>query len=91
MSSNTVYMELAGNTTPKAPEEGDWLTVAEFAALFRVQPQTIYTAIAAGKIEGVIRIGDRRGTRIPAASVEPFRRSRLVASQQSDPTAPSAA
>lgn len=78
MSSNTVYMELAENTTLRAPAEGDWLTVPEFAALFRVQPQTIYAAITAGEIEGVIRIGNRRGTRIPASSVEQYRRSRLV-------------
>lgn len=80
MSSNTVYMELAENTTLRVPEEGDWLTVPEFAAQFRVEPQTIYAAIKAGEIKGVIRIGTRRGTRIPASSIESYRRSRLVAS-----------
>lgn len=71
-------MESAENTTLGAPDPGDWLTVAEFAAMLRVQPATIYAAIDAGEIEGVIRIGTRRGYRIPRASYTTFVADRRV-------------
>lgn len=80
-------MELAENTTLGAPAQGDWLTVAEFAAMLRVQPATIYAAIDAGEIEGVIRIGTRRGYRIPRASYTAFVADRRVTA----PAEPSAA
>lgn len=71
-------MELAENTALGAPDLGDWLTVAEFAAMLRVQPATIYAAIDAGEIEGVIRIGSRRGYRIPRASYPAYVAARRV-------------
>ena len=71
-------MDLAENTAPADADSG-YLTVAEFAAMFRVEPATIYAAIAAGEIEGVIRVGRRRGLRIPRSSCGPYVQSRLVA------------
>jgi hypothetical protein len=79
-------MDLVENTTPADADTG-YLTVAEFAAMFRLAPATIYAAIAAGEIEGVIRIGRRRGLRIPRASCRSFVASRLVAFTPSEQSA----
>lgn len=71
-------MNLAKNTAMGAPDQGDWLTVAEFAAMLRVQPATIYAAIDAHEIEGVIRVGTRRGYRIPRSSYTAYVESHRV-------------
>lgn len=71
-------MSFAENTALEAVDLDGFYTVGEFAAKVRVEPATIYAAIAAGEIEGVIRIGTRRGYRIPRASYAPYIRSRLV-------------
>lgn len=65
----------------------EYLTVAEIARRLRCATTTIYAAIEAGEIHGVIRVGARRGYRVPRASFETFRRSLLIAA----PTAPAAA
>jgi excisionase family DNA binding protein len=71
-------MELAENTRLGAPDQGDWLTVAQFAAKLGCKPVTVYAAIDAGLIEGVIRIGKRRGYRIPRESYPAFVESRRI-------------
>lgn len=60
---------------------GDWLTVAEFAARLRVEPATIYAAARNGEIPGVIRIGTRRGYRIPADAYDAYVEAHLVTPQ----------
>jgi len=56
----------------------EYLTVAEIARRLRCATTTIYAAIDAGEITGVLRVGSRRGYRIPAASYEAYRRSLLI-------------
>lgn len=60
------------NTAMGAPEEGAFLTVAECAAFLRCESATIYAAIANDEIDGVIRIGVRRGYRVPRASFRKY-------------------
>lgn len=74
-------MDSAKNTAMGPAAEGDWLTVAEFAALIRTTHTHVYEAIAAGEIPGVIRIGTRRGYRIPAAAYPAYVESHLVNQQ----------
>jgi len=71
-------MDLAENTALGPSDTDGFYTVGEFAAKVRVEPATIYAAIANGEIQGVIRIGTRRGYRIPHSSYAPYIRSRLV-------------
>lgn len=71
-------MSFAENTAMGTVHQDGYLTVGEFAAKLRVQPQTIYAAIDNGEIEGVIRVGSRRGLRIPCASYDAFVESRRV-------------
>ena len=72
-------MDSGENTAVGA--SGDWLTVAEFAAMIRAQPAYVYEEIRAGVIAGVIRIGKRRGYRIPRASYDAYVAARLVIPQ----------
>lgn len=60
------------NTAKEAPEEGAYLTVAECAAFLRCESATIYAAIANDEIDGVIRIGVRRGIRVPRAAFRKY-------------------
>jgi len=71
-------MKLTENTATGVAAEGDWLTVAEFAAIFRISDGEAYAAIHRGEIPGVIRIGTRRGYRIPRASVAPYAEAQRV-------------
>jgi excisionase family DNA binding protein len=66
----------------------EYMTVAEIARRLRCATTTIYAAIEAGEITGVLRIGSRRGLRVPRASYEAYRRSLLVSAA---PVAPAAA
>jgi excisionase family DNA binding protein len=73
-------MSLAENTTTQGRDSdtSGFLTVKEFAGRLRVGPATIYAAISAGEIEGVIRIGRRRALRIPVESYAIYTAGRLV-------------
>jgi excisionase family DNA binding protein len=75
---DTEPMTFAENTALGAPDQGDYLLVSEVAAYFRVEPATIYAAITAGEIQNVIRVGTRRGYRIPRASFKAYEESRRV-------------
>lgn len=74
-------MDSANNTAMGPAAVGDWLTVAEFAAKLRVEPAHVYAEIRAGEIQGAIRIGVRRGYRIPAASYAAYVQAHLVNQQ----------
>lgn len=64
-----------------AEEIGDLLTVSEAAGVARCSVVTIYRAVDDGLIEGVIRLGGKRGMRIPVASFRKFLESRRVTGQ----------
>jgi len=71
-------MTFAENTALGAPDQGDYLLVSEAATFLRVEPATIYAAITSGEIKNVIRVGIRRGYRIPRASFVAYVESRRV-------------
>lgn len=73
-----------------AAEVGDLLTVAEAARIVRVSEVTIYQAVENGEIENVIRIGTRRGMRIPVQSFRTYVQSRRINNQPA-PAEPAAA
>ena len=47
---------------PSSPvsQSGDWATVDELAAEMRVDRKTLYSAVKAGKVPGVLRLGPKR-------------------------------
>jgi excisionase family DNA binding protein len=61
--------------------DSGWLTVAEFAAKLRTTPAEIYAAVKRGEIPGAIRIGERRGIRIPVAAYPAYVEAHLVTQQ----------
>lgn len=67
-----------------AAEIGHLLTVAEAARIVRVTDVTIYQAVENGEIEDVIRIGARRGIRIPADSFRKYVKNRRINPAQAD-------
>ncbi len=68
-------------TSESQGDVDEYLTVAEIARRLRCATTTIYAAIDAGEIQNVIRVGSRRGYRVPRASYETFRKSLLVTPQ----------
>ena len=66
----------------------EYLTVAEIARRLRCATTTIYAAIEAKEITGVLRVGSRRGYRVPVSSFDTYRKSLLITAE---PAAPQAA
>jgi excisionase family DNA binding protein len=56
----------------------EYLTVAEIARRLRCATTTIYAAIESGEIVNVLRLGSRRGYRVPVASFDAYRKSLLI-------------
>jgi excisionase family DNA binding protein len=64
-------MNLAETATDQGAPNA-YLTVTECAGRLRVKPATIYAAIQNGEIRDVIRVGKKRGLRIPVTSYDAY-------------------
>lgn len=64
---------------------GELLTVPECAGILRVTPATIYGDIEQGLIRDVIRVGTRRGYRVPVDAFLEYANGLKVATSASSP------